>query len=461
VSQEGGLKAPKRQPIPFEDPLYYDEEDFEKELRRVADICHGCRRCFNLCSSFPKLFDAIDNSETGEVDGLSRHDFQPVIDACTLCDMCFMVKCPYVTPHPFNLDFPKLMLRARAIKARKKEIAWVKRQLSQTDRNGKIGCAVSGIANWATKTSNTLTRQGLEKIAGIHAQAKLPVFENQIFSKRTKPQEPNPRAPGFGEKVVLYATCFIDYHQSSIGRAALSVLALNGVEVKILYPECCGMPLFEQGELESVNHKAKRLSKTLSAWVEKGFKIITLVPSCTLMLTHEWPLLRPHDERVKTVADHTYDISGYMVWLHHHKGWVKGLQPIRQGIFLHIACHARAQNKGRQAEYMLKHLPETPIETIEKCSGHGGSWGVMKENFPTALEVGKPVMVKINKSQAPYVVSECPLACDHLAQGSKMLCENGGVCFQSVTPPLQKKKFVKSDKAFKHPIEMLALSWRL
>ena len=478
--KEGGLKAPQRAPIPFEDPLYYDEADFEKELRRVADICHTCRRCFNLCKSFPKLFDAFDTSKTGEVDSLTREDFQPAIDACTLCDMCFMVKCPYVPPHPFNIDFPKLMLRARAIEARKKGIGFAKNQLTKTDRNGSLGCKASGLANWATKTSNKLTRPIVEKVTGVDQRADLPHFDKKTFDKGAVATRPNPKAPGFGEKAVLYTTCFVNYHNAAIGQAALKVLAHNGIDVEVFYPGCCGMPRLEQGCVEEVALKAKRLSQQLHVFAEKGLPIITLVPSCTLMITHEWPLLHPKDPVIQKVAESTQDITTFLVALSKRKGLSEGLESIKEGVTLHIPCHARAQNKGRQAELLLRHLPNTSLNTLERCSGHGGSWGIFKENFQDALDVGKPVMRGIAKDNKTRVVSECPLAAAHLKQGVDLLSENkkagqqtsqpvtqpapgGGTSCASGTPCQGSSchTLSKAGQTFEHPIVLMARAWGL
>ena len=176
MAGEGSLEAPVRHPIEWNDPAFYDEEKLDAELRRVFDICHGCRRCFNLCDSFPRLFDLVDESENGELDTVSSKDFGPVIDACTLCDLCFMTKCPYVPPHEFNLDFPHLIVRARAIEQKKNGTGFFDRQLSETDRNGKLGCSLSGLANWATSTSNAVTRPIMESVAGVHREAALPEY---------------------------------------------------------------------------------------------------------------------------------------------------------------------------------------------------------------------------------------------------------------------------------------------
>src|SRR5258706_2755959 len=260
MMREGSLEAPTRHPIAWEDPDFYDDAKTHDELRRVFDICHGCRRCFNLCDSFPKLFDLVDASPSGELDGVTSEQFKPVVDACTLCDMCYMTKCPYVPPHEFNLDFPHLMLRYRAAELRAGKVPAMAKQLTETDRNGKLAGLAAPLANWATRTGNGVTRPLMEKVAGIHRDAGLPKFHGKTFAMRAKQAPPtvNREAPGFGRKAVLYATCFVNYNNPAIGMAARAVLAKNGVETEIVYPGCCGMPKLEHGDIEHVAASARK-----------------------------------------------------------------------------------------------------------------------------------------------------------------------------------------------------------
>ena len=112
--REGSLDAPTRHPLAWNDPDFDDPAKLDAEMRRVFDICHGCRRCFNLCDSFPAPVRSGRRSRrASELEGVKSEDFAEVVEACTLCDICFMTKCPYVPPHEFNLDFPHLMLRYR------------------------------------------------------------------------------------------------------------------------------------------------------------------------------------------------------------------------------------------------------------------------------------------------------------------------------------------------------------
>ena len=417
--REGGLGAPTRHPIAWEDPDFYDPEKIEAELHRVFDICHGCRRCFNLCDSFPRLFDMIDESPSGELDGVDPQNYGKVVEACTLCDMCFMTKCPYVPPHQFNIDFPHLMLRYRAAQEKAGKTNWADRALAETDRNGQLARPIAPLANWATKLDNKLTRPVMEKVAGIDRHAALPKFHARTFVLQSRSENftPDEAAPAFGRKAVLYATCFVNYNNPDIGAAARAVLAKNGVATEVVYPECCGMPQLEQGELPRVAAKAKKVAAALLPYVERGYDVIALIPSCALMLKFEWPLLLPQDESIAKLARATFDLSEYVVDIAKKQGIAPGMKPLPGGVSLHLACHARAQNMGAKAADMLRLLPQAELDIVERCSGHGGSWGVKQENFAVAMKVGRPAARQAAKDGKAYLASECPLAALHLQQG--------------------------------------------
>ena len=442
--REGSLDAPTRHAIAWQDPDFADRAQTEAEMRRVFDVCHTCRRCFNLCDAFPRLFDLIDNSVSGEVDGVAPSDFGQVADACTLCDMCFMTKCPYVPPHEFNIDFPHLMLRHRAVELKEGQIPRLQRELVETDRNGILAGAVAPLANWAGDRHNRLTRPAIEKTLGIDRKAALPAYHGRTFVMRARGAAPSVdhTAPAAGRKAVLYATCFVNYNNPSIGEAARAVLARNGVETEIAYPRCCGMPQLEQGDLAAVAAAAHKVAAALGPWIDRGWDVIALVPSCALMLKSEWPLILPQDATVKKLAAATVDISEYIVDIARKHGLAPGLSPLEGGVTVQLACHARAQNMGQKAAEMLRLLPDIKISVIERCSGHGGSWGVLKENFATALKLGKPVARQALKNATPFVSSECPLAAMHIAQGIEI--EAGAETLPY--PPM-------------HPIELVARAY--
>jgi glycerol-3-phosphate dehydrogenase subunit C len=414
--REGSLDAPFRHPLAWRDPEFHDLAAVEAEMERVFDICHGCRRCFNLCDAFPKLFDLIDEGPTGELDGVDKADYVKVADACTLCDMCFMTKCPYVPPHEFNLDLPHVILRQRAAHRKGKGGDHVREQLGQTDRNGKLAAPVADIANWATSRRNKPVRALMETVAGIDKDADLPLFHGKTAADRLKkPVAPDPAGPAFGKrKAAIYATCFVDYNAPDTAVAAVSVLAKQGVETRFAYPECCGMPQLEAGDIAGVAARAERVSAELLPLIEQGYDIVALTASCGLMLKFEWPLILPENEAVKRLAAATRDISQYVVEISKAHGLAEGLTAPEGGVTLHQACHSRAQNMGAMSARMLRLIPGAQVDVVERCSGHGGAFGVMKDTRPMALKVGKPAAKQVAAKNNATLCSDCPLACKHL-----------------------------------------------
>ena len=438
---EGSTQAPIRHPIPWRDEDFWDQLSLDKELRRVFDICHGCRRCFNLCDSFPQLFDVIDESESGELDTVSSDTFPKIAESCTLCDMCFLTKCPYVPPHEFNIDFPHLMLRARAVETEKiGKPPFIQNQLAQTDRNGIIGKKFGFILNFFTNINNKIFRKILNYIAGIDFKVILPKFDKNKFEIPliNKEGKANKR------KAVIYTSCFANYNRPEIAEASLAVLAAQGVEIKLHYPECCGMPMLEQGNIERVSVSAEKISESFISFIEDGFDVIALTSSCALMMKYEWPLILPENESVKLLSQNTYDIDEYLVDISKKEGLVDGMKPVDGGISLHLACHSRAQNMGAKSNELLKLIPEADISIVERCSGHGGTFGVLTPTHDLARKVGKPAARMVAKADPSYVISSCPLASKHLSQITK----------EDVIKD-KKSKNIRSG----HPIELMAVSY--
>jgi len=438
---EGGLRAPERNAIAWKNEVYWNTEKLDEETRRQFDVCHGCRRCFNLCDSFPKLFDLIDESETFELDSVKSENFKPVIDACTLCDMCFMVTCPYVPPHEFAIDIPKLMLRHRAKDFRNRKTSFKEKQIAEIDRNGKLGQKIRSISNAVISLKNKPARYIMEKTLNINKNAKLPNFAKQF--KENFPVNKN--APAYGKKAILFSTCYGNYHNTEIISSAYKVLRHNGIEVSLFYDGCCGMPQLELGNLERVAEQASNISKKLVNLIDKGIQIIAPIPSCALMFKTEWPLLLPQDENVQILSKNTLDIDEYIIGISENEGITKGLKSLEGDITVHMSCHSRAQNIGPKSAQMLRLIPNTQVNVVERCSGHGGSWGVKKDNFNTALKIGKISAKNIMKYNTKYFASTCPLAGDHIVQISE----------------IEKNKELQSIDFPSHPIELIALSYEL
>jgi glycerol-3-phosphate dehydrogenase subunit C len=419
TAREGSLDAPTRHPLAWREESFYDFHAIEEEMERVFDICHGCRRCFNLCDSFPILFDLVDEGPTGEMDGVAKADYKQVVDACTLCDMCFMTKCPYVPPHEFNLDFPHLMLRYRAAELRAGQGNEAAKQLTKIDRNAALAGLIAPLANWAASAENQFTRGLMEKFAGVDRTAPLPSFHGETLVERAKIEWPiAAEGTAFGKrKAAVFATCYANYHQPSTGEAALAVLAKLGVETHLVYPTCCGMPQLERGDIQDVARRAEIIADAFAPYIEAGHDVVALTASCGLMMKFEWPLILPENEAVRRLSAATYDISEYVVEIAKGEGIPAGaLQPIEGGVTVHHACHARAQNMGAKSAELLKLIPDTKVDLVERCSGHGGTFGVLSETRAHAFKVGKPAARQVAQKGNETLCSDCPLACKHLGQ---------------------------------------------
>ena len=437
-----GLPA-ARPAIDWEAPAFLDAGALDDELRRVSSVCNTCRRCEDLCESFPRLFDLVDRA--GSVGAVESADFESVGASCTLFDMCYPV-CPYTAPHVHAVDFPALMARHRAQALHDGKVGFFERALGRTDRNGRLLGAIAPLANWAARRGNWLTRPLIQAICGIHRDAALPRFHARRFSQQATVAPPpvDANAPAAGRKAVLFATCFVEYNNPGIGRAAQGVLAKNGVETKVVYDECCGMPQLERGDIAAVCRRAQRVAAALVPWIERGWDVIAPIPSCALMMKTTWPQYLPDDPAVARLAEHTSDIAEYVVDIARREGLAEGMAPLDGNVAFHHACHARAQDIGAKAAVMLRMIPECNVMMMQRCAGHGGTWGVMKQNFETGMKVGAPVMRQAGESGRAYLASECPLAGDHIVQGMERL---GG----DRAPPARAG----------HPIELMAMSYGL
>ena len=392
--REGSLEAPTRHALDWKSADFYDEVKLDKELERVFDICHGCRRCVNLCTAFPTLFDLVDGSATMEVDGVSKADYGKVVDQCYLCDMCYMTKCPYVPPHAWNVDFPHLMLRAKAARFRKGGAKFRDRLLSSTDALGRLSTipVVVQFVNAANKSG--AVRGVMEKTLGIHKDRILPEYATAMFrgsaqANASFPARDGKLTPG---RVAVFSTCYVNYNEPGIGHDLLKVLAHNEVPATLVEKEtCCGMPKLELGDLEAVARSKEANIPVLARLAREGYAIVTPVPSCTLMFKQELPLMFPDDPDVKSVADAMFDPFEYLV-LRHKDGLLKTdfKQPLGK-VSYHVPCHLRVQNMGQKMRELLEMIPDTRVTTVERCAGHDGTWGVKEEYFENSMKIGRPV----------------------------------------------------------------------
>ena len=420
--REGSLEAPTRHPIDWKSGEFYDESSLFTELERVYDICHGCRRCVSLCNSFPTLFDLVDESDTMEVDGVKKEDYWQVVEHCYLCDLCYLTKCPYVPPHEWNVDFPHLMLRAKAQKFKKGEVSFRDKILTSTDMVGSIA-GIPVIAQTVNvANSSKPVRKVMEKTIGIHADASLPKFHSNSLRKRKGQLESkNITAEATATtkgKVAVFVTCYGNKNEPDVVEDLIKVLKHNKLEVRLVEQEkCCGMPKMELGDLETVEELKNFNIAQLSKLVDEGWDIVAPIPSCVLMFKQELPLLFPEDKDVVKVQEAFFDPFEYMMLRHKDQKLDTEFKNKIGKVAYHVPCHQRVQKIGLKTKEVLQLIPDTEITVIERCSGHDGTYAVKTEYHEISMKICRPVTNKIKDADIDHYISDCPMAGHQIANG--------------------------------------------
>ncbi|MBI1943472.1 MAG: Fe-S oxidoreductase [Betaproteobacteria bacterium] len=420
--REGSLEAPTRHPLDWQSEAFYDEDKALDEAGRIFEICHGCRRCVNLCNAFPTLFDLVDASSTMELDGVARQDYWKVVDQCYLCDTCYMTKCPYVPPHPWNVDFPHVMLRAKAVRFGQSGASLRDRLLSSTDAMGKLATIPVVVQTVNAANKNALARGLLEKTLGVHRERELPEYASRTFrpnheKSKSVPVKDGKNTPG---KVAVFSTCYVNYNEPGMGHDLLAVLAHNEIPYVLVEKEaCCGMPKLELGDLSSVSLLKEKNIPGMAKLARAGYAILTPVPSCTLMFKQELPLMYPQDAEVRAVQEAMFDPFEYFV-LRRRDGLLKTDFKAPLGkVSYHIPCHSRVQNVGQKTRELLETIPGTTLTTVERCAGHDGTWGVKREHYESSMKIGRPVFRQMAAAEPDWISSDCPIAARHIRQGIK------------------------------------------
>lgn len=394
-------------------PRYFDEADLRAELDRVYDLCHGCRLCFNLCPAFPTLFDLIDETHQGAVHDLTPAEQDRVVDECFQCKLCY-VKCPYVPPHEWQLDFPRLMMRAHAVEVRK-GISLKERVtdqfLARTDLVGRLSSTAAPLANAVVGKPGSLARKAMQSVAGIASQRILPPYARERFTSWFRKRRPvaveSPRA-----EVSVFPTCFVEYMEPEIGRDIVGVFEHNSIACSL--PEgtrCCGAPWLHNGDIEQFTKQAARNVAALAREVRAGRDVIVAQPTCAYVLKKDYPIYVPGAD-AELVAEHTFDPSEYLVAAHRGEGGplateFPGEAPAT--IAYHLACHLRAQNIGARGKDLLA-LTGAEVSLVERCSGIDGTWGYRAENYELAKKVVRALKRELDAAPDAAICGDCHLA---------------------------------------------------
>lgn len=419
--REGNLEAPTRHPIDWQNPEFYQSEAIDAELERVFEICHGCRRCVSLCHAFPTLFDLVDESASMEVDGVDKADYAKVVDQCYLCDLCYQVKCPYVPPHPWNVDFPHLMLRAKAAHFREHGAPLGARVLSNTRAVGKLASIPVVVQTVNAANRNKPARKLLEKTLGVDQRARVPEYHAPTARRRLRKLDGNGTATPAGRtrgKLALFATCYCDHSEPQTVDDLHAVMCHNDIPTKLVPREaCCGMPKLELGDFATVEKYKKRNIPVLAELARDGWDLTAPIPSCVLMFKQELPLLFPDDEDVALVREHFFDPFEYLMERHRADLMKTDFRHSLGKVSWHVACHQRVQKIGPRTREILELVPDTEVLTVERCSGHDGTYGVKHATWELSRKIARPVVQRVRDAEPDHFTSDCPMAAQHIAAG--------------------------------------------
>jgi Fe-S oxidoreductase len=393
------------------EPKYWDAGALRQEVERVFEICASCRLCFKYCDSFPSLFSMVDQRDDGDVRKLSDSQVDGVMDACFQCKLC-EVQCPY-TPrdgHTFQLDFPKLVHRYKAQRTRRRGLRFRDRILADPDAAGKAARASFGLAGAANRLQ--AHRIFLEKVLGVHRRKLLPSFAARTFEAWAKRRGLIRREPG-GE-VVLFQTCYVQNNEPQIGRDTVEVLEKNQVDVRCAAGlQCCGMPAWERGDLDTVRQRARANLRRLLPFVERGAKVLAINPTCSMMLRREIPtLVAPADRpAAEKVAAAVQDPSEFLWSIRNEGRFSTDFKSAPQGsLAYHAPCHLRAQGVGFKGRDLLRRIPGVEPQTVLECCGHDGTYAMSVEGFEPSARIGQKAFAGMQAAATQVWATDCPLA---------------------------------------------------
>jgi glycerol-3-phosphate dehydrogenase subunit C len=398
------------------EPRYWDARDLETELRRTFQICADCRMCVTYCGSFPILFEAVDRDvDSGRAHGAEKvgaETFARVADHCWQCKLCF-IKCPYTADEgaPELLDFPRLMAREKAQRARRDGVPLVDKILGEPELVGALGAGLAApLANFVNE--KRLLRKLTEKVTGISAEFPLPPLARHKFSSWFAEHEALETAGDAGE-VVLFPTCYGEANFPGVPRAAVQVLEHNGYSVVV--PEaltCCSMPNLDGGDVDRARRKMQANVDALLPFVRRGLRVAVPGPTCGYTMKKEWPVYLGTPEAAD-VARATVDLMEFLDELRKAKTLNRDFETGFGKVGYHAACHLRAQKIAVPGARLLSLLPDTEVRIIERCSAVDGTWGMKAVYYEEGAHYGGRLARAIASGEEDgetLLVGDCNLA---------------------------------------------------
>jgi Fe-S oxidoreductase len=387
------------------DPRYFDPGDVLREQARVTELCDGCRRCYRLCPSFDYMLDEAVDKNDGDHSRITGAQHRKVVDLCWQCKLCFN-HCPYTPPHAWDIDFPRLMLRAKAARLRAEGPSRSDAWLGNVDRVGSLGSALAPLANFANRFPPA--RVLLEAAVGIDRHRNLPTFHHKTFARWFR--ERGGRRLREGRRVALFHSCSVNYNEPQVGRDAVSVLEKNGCTVTCPEQVCCGMPYLDGGDLDAATANARKNVAALAPLVDEGVPVVVPQPTCSYVLKKEYPMLLPGPE-AERVATGTRDFFEYLAG-RKQEGTLDtqfpGPSPGR--VAYQMPCHLRAQNMGYKTRDVLQLVPGTRVSVVERCTAMDGTWAMKKEYYSLSLPYARKAAKEMEGAEPTTFATDCTMS---------------------------------------------------
>jgi glycerol-3-phosphate dehydrogenase subunit C len=358
------------------------------------------------------MLERVD-AHDGDVGQVASADYRRVVDLCWQCKLCFN-HCPYTPPHRFDIDFPRLMLRAKATRARVEGVSRQDAWLGNVDAVGALGSAAAPLSNWANRFAPH--RALMEAIVGIDRSRNLPRFHHKTFARWFKQRRQKAADSGAARPVVFFHTCVVNYNEPQVGRDAVAVLERNGCAVASPEQVCCGMPYLDGGDIAAAVRNARRNVDALLPLVEQGVDVVVPQPTCSYVLKKEYPMLVPGAAAEK-VAEQTRDLFEYLAGRHREGSLATEFPGRRPGkVAYQMPCHLRAQNMGYKTRDVLQLIPGTKVTVVERCTAMDGTWGMKKEFYPISLEFARKAVREMDAAEPETYATDCSMAALQIEQ---------------------------------------------
>ena len=375
------------------------EQEFDV-IRGSLDHCVKCTICETACpvAAVTPLFPGPKyvGPQAERFRGMGQ-SVDASLDYCSSCGICTLV-CPQ------GVHVAEINSRARVVMKQQHGMPLRDHLLSRPSVEGRLATPVAPVANFVL--SNRLVRQLTERALGIHRDAPMPKFAGRTFQGWAR------RRPGWAtagpRQVVYFHGCSTNYFEPGLGKKTVAVLEHNGYRVIVPKQDCCGLPLQSNGIFGTARSYVRRLVAELAPYARQGCMIVATSTSCSLMLKREArEILGVEDDDLRVVSRQTYDICEFLAELHQAGELKTDFRPVPLTVTYHAPCQQQGHNIGKPALDLLGLVPELKVIELDRaCCGIAGTYGLKREKYDIAMQVGSGLFSDIRDAKPDLAVCD-------------------------------------------------------